>query len=595
MELTISADTKLSPPNLIRVETALSRYPVHRLAKHGDIAINITEKDEHGELSIKWEVDYSKNHGQPGPLAYKLDTLIINRRIEEAGRPIPRIIRLGSLRDICRELGLSEGENINSIRKALRQNAFAGITAKIRYRQNNGGERTLEADFTRYHVVFTGEELPDGRKADAVYIILSDIYMQVINGAVTRPLDYDYLKSLPPASQRFYELLSYQIYAALKHDRPRARLAYSEFCTYAPQTRHTEWLRVRTQMTKVHRPHLRSGYLAEIDFQDTVDREGRPDWVMLYVPGPKARAEYRAFTRRGGPTVLEVEPFVLSPAPTLPAPSPSPLEAELIGRGITPAMAGGLVRDHGEETIRAQIEQLDWLVETKPKKVADPAAWLVAGIRNGHAAPKGFVPKAERERREAERQAQEREQAEQRRREWEQAARDRSRQQTIDAYLARLTPAERKALEAEALARADAEARQCYEEAAPARFRAIVLLNLVREHVAGARAGGDLRQGLGSQRVLPRGAPREDRRMAPPAGRGGLPVRPITASPVPPLGPRPGGQPVPTPRTDAGRTRMPERFHDWTLRQRAVYRTIWLDEVMAELHPGQGQGPGDES
>ena len=205
---------------------------------------------------------------------------------------------------------------------------------------------------------------------------------------------------------------------------------------------------------------------------------------MLYTPGPKARAEYRAFTRRGGPTVLEVEPFPASPAPTLPAPGPSPLEAELIDRGITPTMAGELVRDHGEEKIRAQIEQLDWLVETRPKKVADPAAWLVAAIRNGHAAPKGFVPKAERERREAERRAQEREQAEQRRREREQAVRDQAQQQAVDAYLQRLTPAERKAVEAEVLARAGPEARQNYEQAAPARFRAIVLLGLMREHVA---------------------------------------------------------------------------------------------------------------
>ena len=55
-----------------------------------------------------------------GPLAYKLDTLIINRRIEEAARPIPRIIRLGSLQEICRELGqIDEGKNTNQIKNAL--------------------------------------------------------------------------------------------------------------------------------------------------------------------------------------------------------------------------------------------------------------------------------------------------------------------------------------------------------------------------------------------------------------------------------------------------------------------------------------------
>src|SRR5262249_27536555 len=223
--------------------------------------------------------------------AYKLDTLIINRRIEEAARPIPRIIKLGSLRDICRELGQTEGKNVNSIRKALRQNAFAGITAKIRYRQNDGTERTLEAAFTRYHVVLTGEDLPDGRKADAVYIVLSDIYMQVINGAMTRPLDYDYLKGLPPAPQRFYELLSYRMYATLKNDRPRAKLSYSYFCIYPPQTRYFDWEPARKQMVKVLAPHRKSGYIAQVEYQQTADGAGRHDWLMFFTPGPKARAE----------------------------------------------------------------------------------------------------------------------------------------------------------------------------------------------------------------------------------------------------------------------------------------------------------------
>jgi hypothetical protein len=47
---------ELAPLNPIRVETALSRYPVHRLAKHGVIAIAIREQTDDGEVSIKWEV-----------------------------------------------------------------------------------------------------------------------------------------------------------------------------------------------------------------------------------------------------------------------------------------------------------------------------------------------------------------------------------------------------------------------------------------------------------------------------------------------------------------------------------------------------------
>ena len=152
------ATDDILPPNPIRVETGLSRYPVHRLAKHGEIAIDIRERNESGEVTIRWEVSHNSKYGQSGPLAYKLDTLIINRRIEEASRPIPRIIRLGGFNDICRELDQSEsGGNTNLLRKALHQNASSYITAKIHYRQHNGTERTLETGFTRYQVIFTGE------------------------------------------------------------------------------------------------------------------------------------------------------------------------------------------------------------------------------------------------------------------------------------------------------------------------------------------------------------------------------------------------------------------------------------------------------
>ena len=43
-----------------------------------------------------------------------------------------------------------------------------------------------------------------------------------------------YLRDLPPAAQRLYELLSFKMYGALRNKRLRVRYAYSEFCTHAP-------------------------------------------------------------------------------------------------------------------------------------------------------------------------------------------------------------------------------------------------------------------------------------------------------------------------------------------------------------------------
>lgn len=465
-----------SPPvNPIRVETAFSRYPVHHLAKRGSRCIVIKESDDRGEVVLNWEVSHN-----PGPLAYKLDTLVINRRIEEASRPVPRVIRLGSLREITEELGLTTHNN--AIKQALHKNASTYIRAKIKYKLADGAEQDLEAGFTRYSVIFTGEKLPNGKKADAVHIVLNDIFMQVINGAMTRPLDYGYLKSLPPAPQRFYELLSYQMYAAVKHDRVRAKLTYSTLCTYSPQARYLDWERVRKQMAKVHAPHKKSGYIGAIEFQETTDGEGRPDWVMLYQPGPKARAEFRAFTKRGGPTVVEVESFA-DALPTPAAAEPSPLERELTERGVTAATAADLVRGYAAEEIRGQIEILEWLTAKEPDKITEPAAYLVTAIKRGHAKPRGFTTAAERQRREeAKRQKQEADAGE-RRRKHEVDVGERAEVKAADAFIKRLKPKGLAALEAEALAAAGAEVRASYNSPAMKPFRASFLRGILRDHV----------------------------------------------------------------------------------------------------------------
>ena len=51
--------------------------------------------------------------------------------------------------------------------------------------------------------------LPDGTPADALYLVLSEPYREILNHAPVRPLDYAYLQALTPMAQRFYELLSY--------------------------------------------------------------------------------------------------------------------------------------------------------------------------------------------------------------------------------------------------------------------------------------------------------------------------------------------------------------------------------------------------
>lgn len=457
---------ELEPLNVIRVETALSRYPVHRLAKQGTVSIEIREKSPDGEMLIQWEVSHNSRFGQPGPLAYKIDTLIVNRRIEEATRPIPKLVKLGSQAAIAEELGIKSHDTVSTIKRALYQNASAFITAKFRYRLADGKSKELEAGFSRYSVVFTGEELPDGRRADAVYLVLNEVFMQVINGAQTRPLDYDYLKDLPPASQRLYELLSFHMYAALKYGRKESKLSYAEFCTYAPLTRFLKWDQVRPQMARIHRPHLKSGYIDGVKFEQTADRDGKPDWLMVYVPGPKARAEFRAFTKRGGPRVLEVEqtsPTLMSPA----KPTASSLEQELISRGVTASTAAELVAEYPEEQIAVQVEHFDWLNKHQPKKVkGNPGGFLATAIRRSFIpSAKGFETKSERAKREDVEKAKFRLEAEAARRRQAERDREKAHEAQVRHYWSGLDLESQKKLEAQALDEASPEMRQNYETA----------------------------------------------------------------------------------------------------------------------------------
>jgi hypothetical protein len=405
----IAETEELFPVNPIRVETVLSRFPVHRISKRGNIQIEINERGEAGELVTKWEVSHNTKYGQPGALAYKVDTLIVNRRIDEAARPVPETLKLGSLKEIGDELGLADsGKNRNDIKRALHQNAGAYITAKRTYKGADGVERTAEISDTRYGIIFTGEKFPDGRRADAVYLILHRAYREIINTAPIRPLDYYYLRDLSPGAQRFYELISYQIYAALKNERPRARVLYSYYCMRAPQIRYFDYDHVKKQMYKLQAPHKKSGYISEVELRETRDVDGRPDWEMFYTPGRKARAEFRSFKRtmRAGVVITEGE-LVGRPAQSLLAagranevqtfsPDLEPLVAALVGHKVSEKKARELVRDK-PEAVRLHLRAVPYLPEGQGKK--NFAGRLVTAIENDYELPAALVEDLEKERR----------------------------------------------------------------------------------------------------------------------------------------------------------------------------------------------------
>ena len=147
----------------------------------------------------------------------------------------------------------------------------------------------------------------------------------------------------------------------------------------------------------------------------------------------------------------------------------------MIARGVTASAAARLVRDHPER-VAAKLEVFDRLVEAKDKRVAkNPAGFLVKSIAEDYPPP----PELERARRATA----------------ERAARDgrasepggegprREERDRIQAYWEALPPERRAALEAEALAGADPEARAAYEAATAPPVRRMLRAGLRNAHI----------------------------------------------------------------------------------------------------------------
>jgi hypothetical protein len=463
----------LTPLNVIRTENVVSRFPVHNLSKKGKIEIQIVKRNSQGEVEIKWEVSYNDKHGQARQLAYKLDTIVINRRIEEEGRPLPKLIRLGSLREIAERLDM--GGNTNVIKRALRQNASAFITVKVGYTNLDGTEKTLEADFTRYSVIFTGEKLPDKRRADCVYLNLNDVYWTMLNEAPWRPQDYDYLKALTPAAQRFYEIVSAKFYNTFRFSNLNAsKIAYSEYCAYSAQQRYFDYEHFKKQMYKVHQPHKKSGYLSDVSYESMQDADGKPDWMMRYVPGPKAKNEFEYFT--GKTSVLETKIEVAEIAGDGAAQetveeetsavqqaqqsldlesvsekqADSELIAEFFKRGIAEKQAAALLLEvlPGQDVME-QLEYADYRIASEPAGTfRNPPGFYISVVRGNLPVPANFDSSRKRREREINESKliEEREVSERRALEMEQAFAD-YRRAEVESYIAHhLAPGEHAAM-----------------------------------------------------------------------------------------------------------------------------------------------------
>jgi len=269
-------------------------YPFFFLSKGTgvqSIEARVTRHDGDHTVAAVWRVTPHPACGRPGPLAHRVHRAV-EQLITERGLPVENPVPF-SIHNLCWRMGMEAGgTEYRKVRQALVAIRATQIESKGTFYAKNLA-RYVDQVFSLYErIIFAGERLPDGGRAEHNLLYLGTWYLESLNSRYVRPLDYRfYLALKTPIARRLYELLGVKFYRVATQPTPLIRYRYSTLCQLLPVTQHVHRSRMHEQLRAAHEELLRGGFL---DGADDVPVPHQSDWYLYYRPGPKARAEVEA-------------------------------------------------------------------------------------------------------------------------------------------------------------------------------------------------------------------------------------------------------------------------------------------------------------
>jgi replication initiator protein A len=345
--------------------------------------------------------------------------------------------------ELIRMLGWpDEGASYDRIKLSLQR--IANVTYNYDNAWWDGRQRTWTTKI--FHIIDT-VEINDSRGSDGQRslfpsrIVWNEVVFDSFQSGFLRNIDFELCMRLEhPTALRMYRFLGKRF-----HHKPTWTFDLKEFAyDHIGLGRNYEGgIQIARKLQPAIAELENIGFLEPLAGDQRFQKQGR-DWSIHFVQKNSA---------------LDI---LASALPDVSNPSESTaarLVAELTNRGVTKATAAELVQRHPNDAIEAKIDVFDWLVEKQDKRVAkSPAGYLVKSVSNDYMPPKGYLPKAQRQKQEEARRAAEQEATQDHRRQREKAAREKAERAAIAAYWESLTPEQQAELDNEALAQADPEA-----------------------------------------------------------------------------------------------------------------------------------------
>jgi hypothetical protein len=366
--------------SVVLVPKATTDLPFFWLTKRqSSLQQDVTYEGIDGEgRPISWTVtpNRSPHIGPPGIEAHevwmRLVKPVIDSRLNLQDKST-YVVPLGRVRQCLRVIGWSEGGfEARRFLKALRQIGAAWCIADLWIPTTETDEQGsvlfshVKGEFSKMTIYAIGskhltqDDLNDGQFKfdfdldDTVYILLNPIEAEIQKNQPQRYIDNQYMFSVGPSSQRWYELLAAKIFGVIKNNGSYCEIRYSWYVKHHHTLkRFYTRKRVVFQMTRLAQDHLDSGYLTKVEYRSVKEPGQEIDWIIRYYPGETARASIArilSFRHRQHPTGEKLKISVRTARPRAKRPATSegqgiedPLLAELTRRGITLHQAKSLL------------------------------------------------------------------------------------------------------------------------------------------------------------------------------------------------------------------------------------------------------------
>lgn len=331
------------------------------------------------------------------------------------------LVPLGGCRGCLRMVGWGEGGfQARRLLRALNQIGNTNIVADIWIptteldRDGQPLYQAIKASFTKMSIYaigsthLTARQLQEGRfdfdfnLDDTIYVQLHPVEAQIQKSQPQRYIDNQYLFSVSPSAQRWYELLAAKIYGVVKNKGSYCEVRYSWYVKHHHTLkRHHERRRVVQQIKEVIRDHLRSRYLIKAEFNAVTEPGQEIDWIIRFYPGEEARSSIDRVLRHTSKhkrvalpkrqeqrtnDVHEYDP----PTKTESVPGfDSPLLSELIKRGIAERVATKLLSEiEPDQSVMDQLEWASYIISQG--NIKNPAGLYVTFLRDNVIPPEWF-------------------------------------------------------------------------------------------------------------------------------------------------------------------------------------------------------------